>query len=196
MPQVNKVYCTLGERTQEMRIWKLGFDLDSYDNLRPKERWTLDKIKSFDGRGQYGSWYPVELERLEPEKGLGLSDAPGFYSHIPVFSENAVTILKKYIDYNAEILLTRFNEGNYYIINVTNVLECINWSDSKYKMFPDNKRVMRIEEYQFVEKKVKNQDFFKVKEETIKNAFVSDSFRETVICSGLTGFTFELVWQK
>ena len=45
MPQVNKVYCTFGERIQEMRIWKLGFDLDSYDNLRPKERWTLDKIK-------------------------------------------------------------------------------------------------------------------------------------------------------
>ena len=56
---------------------------------------------------------------------------PGFYSHIPLFSGNAVNILKKYIDYNAEILPTKFNEGDFYIINVTNVLDCINWSDSK-----------------------------------------------------------------
>ena len=67
-----------------MRIWKMDFDLDNYDNLRPKERWTLDKIKSFDGRGQYGSWYPIELERLEPEKGLGLSDAPGILFTYPI----------------------------------------------------------------------------------------------------------------
>lgn len=179
-----------------MRIWKMDFDLDNYDNLRPKERWTLDKIKSFDGRGQYGSWYPIELERLEPEKGLGLSDAPGFYSHIPLFSGNAVNILKKYIDYNAEILPTKFNEGDFYIINVTNVLDCINWSDSKYITFPDKKRIMSIEEYQFVKEKVENQDFFKVKEEVIKRPFVSDSFREAVVNSGLTGFIFELVWEE
>lgn len=32
-----------------MKIWKMNFELDSYDNFRPKEKWTIDEIKSFDG---------------------------------------------------------------------------------------------------------------------------------------------------
>ena len=42
---------------------------------------------------------------------------------------------------------------------------------------------------------VYDQDLFKVREETVKRPFVSDAFRETVINSGLTGFSFELVWE-
>ena len=68
----------------------MNFELDSYDNFRPKEKWTIDEIKSFDGRGHFYSWHTIQLESLEPEKGLLLSDAPGFYAHIPLFSEKAV----------------------------------------------------------------------------------------------------------
>ena len=97
----------------------MDFDLDRYDNFRPKEKWTIEEIKSFDGRGHFNSWHTIQLERLEPEKGLPLSDAPGFYSHIPVFGERAVLVLKKYIDNNAEILTARYNEKNYYITQLS-----------------------------------------------------------------------------
>ena len=178
-----------------MKIWKMDFELDRYDNFRPKEKWTIEEIKSFDGRGHFNSWHTIQLERLEPEKGLPLSDAPGFYSHIPVFSERAVLVLKKYIDNNAEILTARYNEKNYYIINVTNVLNCINFEESEYKTFPEGNRIMVFEKYAFIKEKVIDQDLFKVREETVKRPFVSDAFRDSVINNGLTGFSFELVWE-
>lgn len=178
-----------------MKIWKMDFELDRYDIFRPKEKWTIEEIKSFDGRGHFNSWHTIQLERLEPEKGLPLSDAPGFYSHIPIFSERAVLVLKKYIDNNAEILTAKYGEKNYYIINVTNVLNCINFEESEYRTFPDGKRIMVFEKYEFIKEKVIDQDLFKVREETVKQPFVSDAFRETVINSGLTGFSFELVWE-
>ena len=153
------------------------------------------EINTFDGRGHFNSFATIQPERLEPEKGLPLSDAPGFYSHIPVFSERAVLVLKKYIDNNAEILTARYNEKNYYIINVTNVLNCINFEESEYKTFPDGKRIMVFEKYAFIKEKVIDQDLFKVREETVKRPFVSDAFRESVINNRLTGFSFELVWE-
>lgn len=54
---------------------------------------------------------------------------------------------------------------------------------------------MVFEKYAFIKEKVIDQDLFKVREETVKRPFVSDAFRETVINSGLTGFSFELVWK-
>lgn len=136
-------------KEKSMKIWKLDFELDRYDNFRPKEKWTIEEIKSFDGRGHFSSWHTILLERLEPEKGLPLSDAPGFYPNIPIFSERAVLVLKKYIDNNAEILTARYGEKNYYIINITNVLNCINLEESEYKTFPDGKRIMVFEKFQF-----------------------------------------------
>ena len=45
-----------------MKIWKMDFDLDRYDNFRPKEKWTIEEIKSFDGRGHFNSWHTIQLE--------------------------------------------------------------------------------------------------------------------------------------
>lgn len=54
---------------------------------------------------------------------------------------------------------------------------------------------MVFEKYAFIKEKVIDQDLFKVREETVKRPFVSDAFRESVINKGLTGFSFELVWE-
>ena len=54
---------------------------------------------------------------------------------------------------------------------------------------------MVFEKYAFIKEKVIDQDLFKVREETVKRPFVSDALRESVINNGLTGFSFELVWE-
>lgn len=54
---------------------------------------------------------------------------------------------------------------------------------------------MVFEKYAFIKEKVIDQDLFKVREETVKRPFVSDAFRDSVINNGLTGFSFELVWE-
>ena len=49
---------------------------------------------------------------MEPEKGLELSDAPGFT--IPVFSRRAWECLEPLISKNVEILPLDFNEKEYF----------------------------------------------------------------------------------
>lgn len=59
-----------------MRIWKLESELDSYDNLRFKYEISIEELQSFNGSRKLDKWEKKEVERLEPEKGLPLSDSP------------------------------------------------------------------------------------------------------------------------
>ena len=65
-----------------MRIWRLEFGLDEYDDLKTDKEWSIEKIREFDGREHDKDWEKVKVVRLEPEKKLPLSNAPGFFSHI------------------------------------------------------------------------------------------------------------------
>ena len=88
---------------------------DVYDNLVPINEFTVEEIQSFDGRSHLRQWKPVQVKRMEPEKGLELSDAPGFT--IPVFSRRAWECLEPLISKNVEILPLDFNEKEYFGIN-------------------------------------------------------------------------------
>lgn len=52
-----------------MKIWQLNFELDDYDNLVPINEFTVEEIQSFDGRSHLRQWKPVQVKRMEPEKG-------------------------------------------------------------------------------------------------------------------------------
>ena len=52
-----------------MKIWQLSFELDDYDNLVPIKEFTVEEIQSFDGRSHLRQWKPVQVKRMEPEKG-------------------------------------------------------------------------------------------------------------------------------
>ena len=113
-----------------MKIWKLNFEMDGFDNLIPVKEFTVDEIQSFDGRSHLNDWNSVEVKRMEPEKKLNLSDAPGFT--FPVFSRKALECLSLLISKNAEYLPLRFDEKEYWCINVTTVLEAIDYKKSIY----------------------------------------------------------------
>jgi len=118
-----------------MKIWQLHFEVDKYDNLIPVREFTADEIQSFDGRKHKDIWKPLPVKRMEPEKELELSDAPGFT--IPVFSKKAMEILRPLIQNSVEELELQFQEAEYYGINVTTVLNIFDYSKSKYRMFSD-----------------------------------------------------------
>ena len=157
---------------------------------------NIEEIQSFDGRSQKDKWEIPEVIRLEPEKGLMLSDAPGFYSHIPVFNGKAIDVLKKYLDQTSEILPLKNNEDKFYAVNIVKVLDCINYDKSEFKMFKDGKRIMRFKKYSFFVEIIDDNDIFKIIDEPLGNPFVTDNFRNAVLENGLTGFNFKLVWDS
>lgn len=177
-----------------MKLWKLNFELDKYDNFIPVKKFTVEEIQSFDGRSHLNQWTPVRVERMEPEKGLDLGDAPGFT--FPVFSRRALECLESLISKNVEVLPLDFDENEYFGINVITVLDAIDYDKSIYRTYRDGKRIMAFQKYVFLPEIVRDTPIFKISDEKTRYAFVSDIFRETVIKFNLSGFKFELVWDS
>ena len=177
-----------------MKIWKLDFKVDEYENLIPTKNFTVEEIQSFDGRRHLEQWEPLKVERMEPEKNLELGDAPGFT--IPVFSKRAIECLLSLINENIELLPLDFEEKEFYGINVTTVLDAIDYEKSVYKTFRDGKRIMSFKKYVFKSDKIKDVPIFKIIDEPTRWAFVSDKFKQTVEENNLEGFDFELVWDS
>ncbi len=177
-----------------MKIWKLDFEVDKYDNLEPINEITIDEIQTFDGRSHVKDWKTLSVQRMEPEKGLKLSDAPGFF--MPVFSKQAVECLKPLIDKNVEFLPLDFKEKEYYGVNVITVLDAINYESSQYKTFSDGKKIMRFIKYAFLSEVVDGVPIFKIPDERRRWAFVSEEFKQAAEENHLTGFIFKLVWDS
>ena len=177
-----------------MKIWQLNFELDKYDNLIPRKEFTVEEIQSFDGRRLLDRWKPIEVQRMEPEKGLALSDAPGFA--FPVFSRRALDCLKPLISENVEILPLCFSEKEYLGINVISVLDAIDYEKSIYKTYRDGKRIMAFKKYAFLPNIIEHVSIFKISDEKTRYAFVSDEFKQVVQKNNLSGFKFKLVWDS
>ena len=64
-------------------------------------------------------------------------------------------------------------------------------------MFSDNKRIMMFEKYAFrLCDEIKRSHIFKIVDEPLRWAFVSDTFKKMVEESELKGFIFQLVWDS
>lgn len=158
-----------------------------------EKKHDIDRILSFDGRSKKINWKPIKVKRMYKRE---FSNTPGFSPHIPVFDKAAVDILEDLVEDNAEILPLDCKEGTFFAINVTNIVDCINYGESEYKTFSNSNRIMRFIKYAFYKEKVEGHTIFKVKDWELKRPFVSDEFRKRVIDSNLIGFKFELAWDS
>lgn len=177
-----------------MRIWRLNFDVDVYENLYAGEHFDYAKIHAKPGKSQKWGWKPIKVVRMYPNENRQLGDAPGFT--IPVFSEKAKNALYPLIGKNAEFLPMDFPEATLFAVNVLTILKnAIDLSQSKYNMFPDG-RIMWIDMYAFKSDIVKNVHMFKIAEEPKRGVFVSDNFKDIVEHNSLKGFKLQLVWEE
>lgn len=177
-----------------MKYWKLDCDVNHYANLMCEGENNYDFFHSFNGEHKLKTWRSPVFKRMD---NMEFSNTPGLSSHIPVFDEKAVGVLREYLKDGAEVLPITCSDGKFYIINVTNVQDCIDYEKSRYRMFRDGKRIMLFSEYVFDINKTKDcGDIFKLKDEPLRRPFVSDQFRRAVIENNLVGFEFELAWDS
>jgi len=174
-----------------MRIWHLDFDVNEFENLQ----WVnldIKEIQTYDGRPKSEGWIPRQVKRMYDRD---FSNAPGLSSHIPVFDRVAVEKLGEYLQGVTEVLPLDCNDGEFFAINVIEVLDCIDYNDSEYKSFSDGS-IMRFIKYVFNKEIVSGKHIFKIIDEPLARPFVSDEFKERVEESNLVGFKFELAWQS
>lgn len=176
-----------------MKLWLLDCDVDNYENLTWKNNISIDEVQTYDGREKSKNWKPFRVIRMYDRE---FSNSPGLSPHIPVFDKKAVEVLTDFVTGNAEILELDCEDGSFYAINVTKVIDCINYIESEYKTFRDGKRIMRFIKYAFDQSKIENEHLFKIVDEPLRRPFVSDAFRNRATKNNLTGFVFELAWDS
>jgi hypothetical protein len=175
-----------------MKIWDLQSDVNNFDTLVPIKREDWDKL-IFAGNSLADSWNPVPVMINDEVKP---SDIPGLHPSAPVLSEQAVESLKDLIKVSVEILPLKCRKGNYFVLNVVDVIDCIDYDNSVFKRFPDSNKIMFFEKYSFVPGRIQGKTIFKIVDEPTKTVFVSDVFKERVLSIGLKGFKFVLVWDS
>ncbi len=175
-----------------MKIWHLGADVNNFDNLIPikEEDWNLLR---FDGIRLSNIWKSIPVRVIEDRKK---SDTPGLSAGIPVFSSRSIEVLNDLMADSVEILPLRCRKGDYYAINVLNVLDCIDYESSEFKKFENSGRIMRFIKYSFKPNYVNGKHIFKIVDEPVRRPFVSDEFRNRVLDNELVGFKFDLVWDS
>lgn len=176
-----------------MKIWQLRSDVDNYSAFQTVEPFTGVELKTFDGRSHSKDTKVLKVTKKDWKPGMQLGDAPNYI--IPVFSENALHNLMPLIGHDVEALKLEYEE-EYYAINVTTVIDAIDYEKSKFITFNDGNGILSFSEYSFLPEKVKNTAIFKISDECRSFPLVSDEFKKTVEEKNLKGFKFRLLWDS
>lgn len=181
---------------KNMKVWRLRANVNNYDSLIFTNDMDSDKFfeYGFSGKEIGHLWVPLEVKIYEYKQESDCPSLPG----VPVFNSKAVDIVSKFLEGNVELLPLKFIDDNdkYYLVNVVNIKDCIDYKDAVVKYFPNTTKVMKFMKYAFIEEKVKDSHIFKITEFPKSYVFVSDEFRDCIMENQLKGFLFEKVWNS
>ena len=177
-----------------MRIWSLMYNANNYENLERVGEFSLELLQSFDGRSKVEDWTPLAFKAMYGNRPWG--DASSYHTHMPIVTRRVIEATRDLLGNNVEILPVLCEKQELFLLNVTQVLDCIDYTRAIYKRFPSSGRIMRFKKFSFIKDKVIGMHVFKIKEQPLYGVFVSDEFRQRILDNGLEGFAFELVWDS
>jgi hypothetical protein len=149
--------------------------------------------RKFIGMPMSREWESVYVEEIKPNgKKFDISKL----CTNPVFSEKAVLMLKNMLNDKVEVLPYSNKKEHYYAINVINMIDCVDLEKSEVIWDYEYNIVKEIKRFVFIEEKVRNQVIFKIPQYKGTRVFVTDTFRDKVIETNLTGFKFYEVWDS
>ena len=186
-----------------VKIYTIEADVDNYWYAFPKNIDREDFWRQFDGRSLINRWSEPVFEwykgenddRKLPIQKYGKGDIQGYQSHIPLLSSKSVDCLGEILSKSGEILKIKLLDEDYFLYNITSVINALDLEHSEVKYFRDSDRIMRIKKYEFKENMLKGINIFKLQGAKYKTPFVTEKFIAAVEECGLEGFKFRLVWE-
>lgn len=169
-----------------------------FDVVTKDDRWTLNE--SFRGVPYpRDRWVPFKVVRSPSTPGnlsKPLGDRAGidFKNDPMVLSRRALDVLLPHIGTAGQALPLAFDEADYSLFNVTNVIDALDVERSDIDYFAAGGRVKYIKRYAFTSAAVGDQWIFKIPQQLSGFAFVTERFVQLVQSAGLTGFGFDLLW--
>lgn len=155
----------------------------------------------FDGTPLKGRWRPLKMEVVDPDDGCEDSDFPRWFGGVLVFSMRALALMADCLDEKeVEILPIRTMPNrhgfdyDYSVVNVTNVVDCLDQQRSRIVRYRSSGRIMRIERYSFDTEALEGVRIFKIPEQSTTAVFVTSTFVQSYRSFDLEGLAFELVY--
>lgn len=163
-------------------------DSDEYDRLycpNKEDRGILGELR-FSSQPNH-SWESLPVE-IDPAGKSG--DFPSISGHQLVFSQRAWQVLKPIVEKSAEALPLICASGNYFVINVFDIVDCLDLSNAQVSRFSDG-RLMRIKSYAFKEGCIGDRNIFKLPQPS--DVLVTQTFKDVVEKNDLEGLIFRKV---
>ena len=180
-----------------MKIYLLDRDAENYRWMEYKGNWFEFFLKLLDSEPLGKFEEKIEWKTIKEKKEIGMSDYPCF--SVPAISQKAYNVLSNSFLNLVEIFPFAFNKkyGQYYFMNIINLLDCLDVEKSELKFSSDGKRIMRIKRYVFQEKILDmNTTIFKLKNKRRGEVFVNEETKLLIENAGLEGFIFTQVWDS
>ena len=161
-----------------------------------KENGVITNINQGSSLAEF--WEEIDLKKHSEGESADIYSIASDLTYL-VLNKHAAEVLSDLLVDKVELLPVFYNNEKYYIINVLNILECIDLKNSiadKYGGF---------DKVEFIEDKVTRQHIFKtlsydynIQSDPIISVetYVSDEFKQRVEKSGLKGFYFRLAWSS
>lgn len=154
---------------------KDGYKSYMFDGVPVKER-TFDKI--------YPSKYKDEIDK--PIGDVFSVEISSF-----ILNEKSYKALYPYLKNHSQIFKIKSDNKIFYVVNVIDIIDCLNYDKSELKYFSSSGRVMDVQKYVFKTEKLKNATIFKLPEFPKSISYVTEEFKKVVEENNIKGFKFK-----
>jgi hypothetical protein len=172
-----------------MSYWRFRTDAN-YQNLLVEK--DFDFWRQFDEHKFVNNWEPFEVQiNVEGEEIVGDFPSP-LIVWTPVFGQKALQILYPLIQKDVEVLPLICRTEQLYLINVTTIIDCLDYTCSEFERF-ESGRIMQVIHYCF-KKDIIYPHIFRIRmgsNQVDSWVCVSNLFKEAVEHSKLKGVLFE-----
>jgi hypothetical protein len=157
---------------------------------------AFEFARRFNGAPMKRPWSDVTIGWDPDMRRLPKGDFPSLFTNVPVFSRKAATALADLLKGNGEMFPVVISDEEYYVFNVTRVIDALDESRSEIIRFDDTSRVMDIHSHFFLPERLEEASIFKIPQVLTMDVFVTEVFVERVQSAKLKGFKFPLLWSS
>ena len=178
-----------------MKIYNLLHDAENFRWLEYQGNWfdffqninvNNPRIENFD--------YIIKCKSIRDKKERILGDYPVF--SVPAISQAAKIVLENQLDDLVQILpLETGKLGKYYILNIINVLDCLDKQKSEIQyLSPSSEKIYKIKKWKFNEVLTnENSKIFVIQNQLGERIYINEDIKILIEENNLKGFVFKEV---
>ncbi|MBE7384901.1 MAG: hypothetical protein F6J95_026240 [Leptolyngbya sp. SIO1E4] len=147
----------------------------------------------FEGQRLADTW---QIPRMKIKNNKPIANFTDIDPGILICDSFALENLGEALESEVEVLsIENVDKIDMYILNVVNLIDCLDEDNSEIEYFSSG-RIMNIQSYSFFTENLNDTMLFKIPQFSRTEIFSTDSCRNQVLRSSLTGLTFAQVYSS